>query len=208
MPRSKNGTLVPVPCNSTSIPVSCFFVEEKIPKLAKSLAPFFCIITSTPGLHHRCEFWQTKTNVTNSSWRVPHIHTSTKEVCLKIMSYPNSQLCTRVGHALFFIILYDPQPHGHLCNTRESRILGNEKKFLVVVISQPTVSANVGRAKIRRVPQPDQEGRAKEIHCQPYKWISESKNINSFKVIILARFLTHFSQINLTSSTKKNTVSP
>ena len=127
---------------------------------------------------------------------------------MKIMSYPNSQLCTRVGHALFFIILYDPQPHGHLCNTRESRILGNEKKFLVVVISQPTVSANVGRAKIRRVPQPDQEGRAKEIHCQSYKWISESKNLNSFKVIILARFLTNFSQINLTSSTKKNTVSP
>ena len=108
----------------------------------------------------------------------------------------------------FFIILDDPQPHGHLCNTREPRILRNEKKFLVIVISQPTVSANVGRAKIRCVPQPDQEGRAKEIHCQPYKWISESKNINSFKVIILARFLTNFSQINLTSSTKKSTVSP
>ena len=210
LPRSKNGTLVPVPCNSTSIPVSCFFVQEKIPKLAKNLwRPVFCILTSTPGLHYRCEFRQTKTNVANSSWRVPHIHTSTKEVCLKIMSYPNSELCTRVGHALFFIILFDPQPHGHLCNTREPRILRNEKKFLVIdVISQPTVSANVGRAKIRCVPQPDQEGRAKEIHCQPYKWISESKNINSFKVIILARFLTNFSQINLTSSTKKSTVSP
>ena len=103
LPRSKNGTLVPVPCNSTSIPVSCFFVQKKITKTWINLwRPVFCILTSTPGLHHRCEFWQTKTNVTNSSWRVPHIHTSTKEVCLKIMSYPNSQLCTRVGHALFF----------------------------------------------------------------------------------------------------------
>ena len=79
-----------------------------------------------------------------------------------------------------------------------------KKKFLVIVVlSQPTVSANVGRAKIRCVSQPDQEGRAKEIHCQPYKWISESENLNSFKVIISARFLTNFSQINLTSSTKK-----
>ena len=62
MPRSKNGTLVPVPCNSTSIPVSCFFVQEKnYQNLQKSP------LTSTPGLHYHCEFWQTKTNVTNSS---------------------------------------------------------------------------------------------------------------------------------------------
>ena len=117
--RPKNGTLVPVPCNSTSIPVSCFIVQEKIPKLAKNLwRPVFCILTSTPGLHYRCEFRQTKTNVANSSWRVPHIHTSTKEVCLKIMSYRNSQLCTRVGHALFHIFLWSTTAWPSLQHTR------------------------------------------------------------------------------------------
>ena len=42
MPRSKNGTLVPVPCNSTSIPVSCFFVQKKnYQNLNKSLTASF-----------------------------------------------------------------------------------------------------------------------------------------------------------------------
>ena len=102
----------------------------------------------------------------------------------------------------FYNFIWSPTAWPSLQHTR-TKDFEKWKKFLVIVISQPTVSANVGRAKIRRVPQPDQEGRAKEIHCQPYKWISESKNINSFKVIILARFLTNFCQINLTSSTKK-----
>ena len=95
--------------------------------------------------------------------------------------------CTSYYIRIWKIYSPNPQLHGHLNNTRQTRILRNEKKFPAIdVLSQPTVSADVGRAKIWRVPQPDQEGRAEEIHCQPYKWISESRNKNCSDIIILA----------------------